>query len=221
MNIQYPVFARCVAVLLGLVLGGCLNMGSKEESDGGSSPTPPSNSAPTISGNPSGSVTIGNMYSFTPNASDPDGDPLTFSVANLPNWASFNANNGNVSGQPTLGDIGSYSSIRITVSDGQASTSMSGFTITVIQSGNSSVTLSWSAPTQNEDGSTLTDLAGYTIYYGGSSGNYSNEIRINNPSVTTYVVENLSPNTYYFVATAFDAGGTESRYSGEFVATVN
>jgi hypothetical protein len=39
--------------------------------------------------------------------------------------------------------------------------------------------------------------------------------------MTTYVVENLSPDTYYFAATAFNESGVESRYSGEAVKTLN
>ena len=82
------------------------------------------------------------------------------------------------------------------------------------------MTLDWTPPTQNEDGSTLTDLAGYFIYYGESSGSYPNRIRIDNPSISTYVVENLLPRTYYIVATSFNSTGIESRYSGEAVKTV-
>ena len=36
---------------------------------------------------------------------------------------------------------------------------------------------------------------------------------IDNPSIDTYVIEDLLPGTYYAVATAFNAAGIESRYS--------
>jgi hypothetical protein len=126
-----------------------------------------------------------------------------------------------VSGVPTLGDVGSYSNIRITVSDGQASASTSNFTVEVTQVSTASTTLSWAAPTENEDGTALTDLAGYKIYYGTSSRNYTTEILIDNPSITTYLVENLSPGTYYFAATALNIADEESRYSGELIRTLN
>ena len=71
----------------------------------------------------------------------------------MPDWASFYSATGELSGQPTLGNIGSYSNISISVSDGTASASLSGFTISVNQMSNLSATLSWTAPTQNEDGS--------------------------------------------------------------------
>ncbi len=77
------------------------------------------------------------------------------------------------------------------------------------------VTLSWTAPTLNTDGSPLSDLAGYNIYYGTEPGNYSVTIHVDNPGLTTYVVEYLTPNDYYFVVTAINSNGIESRYSGE------
>jgi hypothetical protein len=75
--------------------------------------------------------------------------------------------------------------------------------------------LSWTAPTQYTDGSPLTDLAGYKIYYGTEPGNYSVTIQLDNPGLTTYVVEYLTPNTYYFAVTAINSTGIESQYSGE------
>ncbi|MDH3482093.1 MAG: fibronectin type III domain-containing protein, partial [Gammaproteobacteria bacterium] len=76
-----------------------------------------------------------------------------------------------------------------------------------------SVTLSWNAPTQNEDGTALTNLAGYKIYWGTTSGSYPNSVTINDKDATSYVVNNLSSGTYEFVATSFNTSGVESRYS--------
>jgi len=76
-----------------------------------------------------------------------------------------------------------------------------------------SVKLSWTQPTQNADGTTLTDLAGYKIYWGTTSGSYPNSVTINDKNVTNYVVDNLSPGTYEFVAKSFNASGIESNYS--------
>lgn len=215
------------AVLALLALAGCLD---KESSRGGlgvsggpGGPIPPSvdNRAPTISGNPHAAVTVGDTYSFTPSASDPDGDTLTFSIENRPVWASFDSGTGRLIGTPTLGDIGSYANIRISVSDGQATASIPDFAVDVTQLATESVTLTWTAPTDNEDGTALNDLAGYKIYWGRSSGNYSHMIQVDNPGITTYVVENLSPDTYFFAAAAFNSAGSESRVSGEAVATVD
>ncbi len=209
-------------LLASFTFSGCLSKGGEADfvgetpNTGGSSNRPPS-----ISGNPSAAVRVGDSYSFTPNASDPDGDTLTFSIGNKPSWASFDTSSGRLSGTPTLANVGITSNIRISVSDGQASSSLTSFSVEVTQVALGSASLSWTAPTQNEDGSTLTDLSGYKIYYGTSSRNYSNEIRIDNASVTTYLVENLTPDTYFFAATAFNTAGVESRFSGETIKTVN
>ncbi|HSG98064.1 MAG TPA: fibronectin type III domain-containing protein [Woeseiaceae bacterium] len=84
-----------------------------------------------------------------------------------------------------------------------------------------SVTLSWQPPTENSDGSPLLDLAGYNIYFGTSSNSYDNQIQVDNPGLSTYVVENLIPDTYYFSATAFNSSGNESAFSEEVIKVVN
>ncbi len=204
-----------------VTLGGCL---TDEKPDSGfvrNSTDPSANSAPTISGNPAGTVRIGDTYSFTPTASDPDGDPLTFSVQNKPVWATFDATTGSLSGSPTLADVGTYDSITISVSDGSITSSLAPYSVTVTQVALGSATLSWTSPTQNSDGSPLIDLAGYKIYYGTATGNYQNNVQIDNPGLTTYVVENLTPTTYYFVSTAFNSSGVESAFSNEAIKVVN
>jgi hypothetical protein len=90
----------------------------------------PSNRAPVISGTPVTSVAEDSAYVFQPTASDADGDSLTFSISNLPSWASFNST-GLLSGTPKNGDAGPYKNILITVSDGAASASIGPFDITV------------------------------------------------------------------------------------------
>ena len=76
------------------------------------------NDAPTISGTPTTSVAQDEVYSFTPSAADSDSETLTFSVANAPSWSSFDAASGTLSGTPIRDDVGSYSNIVISVSDG-------------------------------------------------------------------------------------------------------
>ena len=97
------------------------------------------------------------------------------------------------------------------------------FTIVVCLNASSAfagtVTLSWDAPTTNADGTPLTDLAGYKVYYGTSSHNYSQNIDVSN--VTTYTVNNLTDGlTYYFAVTAYDTGSNESAYSNEASKTI-
>ena len=83
-----------------------------------------------------------------------------------------------------------------------------------------SATLNWTPPTQNEDGSQLTNLAAYRILWSRDGGSFSNSVRINNPSVTRYVVENLAPGTYEFTATAINSAGVESRSSNSITRVV-
>lgn len=83
------------------------------------------------------------------------------------------------------------------------------------------VTLNWTPPTENTDGSALTNLSGYDIHYGTSSGDYTQTINVSNPGLATYVVDNLTPGTYYFSVTAVNAQGTESQLSSEVNSTVN
>ncbi len=75
------------------------------------------------------------------------------------------------------------------------------------------VTLTWDAPTTNADGTPLTDLAGYKVYYGTSSRDYTKTIDVGN--TTTYQITGLSGGTYYFAVTAYDTSGNESDYSEE------
>ena len=195
------------------LLSGCL---TKEEGAGfldgqqiGSSGGAP----PQISGVPTNSVIAGQNYSFIPTASDPDGDTLTFSVSGLPSWASFNTASGEISGTPQPGSIGTFVDIVIGVSDGQLSASLAPFSVSVEAIGTGSAVLDWTPPTENNDGSTLVDLAGYIVYWGTQSGSYSNSATIDNASVSTYVVENLSPGSYEFVVTAINTSGAESMFS--------
>ena len=211
-----------IAAALLMSLTACLSESSSETTPADASQgEADTNSAPIISGAPANAVMTGDSYSFAPAASDPDGDALTFSIQNKPSWASFDSATGRLSGQPLLGDIGTYTAISISVSDGKATTALPAFSVEVAQTALGAMTLSWTPPTQNEDGSTLTDLAGYFIYYGQSPGSYPNRIRIDNPSISTYVVENLLPDTYYVVATSFNIAGVESRYSGQAVKTID
>jgi hypothetical protein len=211
-----------ILLIAGLLLSGCLSDdGSSLVRSNDKTTDQSGNNAPTISGNPPPAILVSEMYDFQPVANDPDGDSLTFSITNKPNWAIFDANTGRLSGQPTLGNVGTFSNITVAVSDGQASSSLRAFAVTVSQVALGNVTLSWIAPAQNTDGSPLTNLAGYRIFYGTRSRQYDHEIRLDDPGITTYVVENLVPGTYYFAAKSFNSNGVESDFSGEAVRTVN
>jgi hypothetical protein len=91
------------------------------------------NSPPIISGSPLTSVPGHTAYSFTPNASDADNDPLTFNIVNKPDWALFDTASGQLSGTPTNSDAGTTSGIQISVSDGRSTISLSAFNLTVTE----------------------------------------------------------------------------------------
>ena len=82
------------------------------------------------------------------------------------------------------------------------------------------VTLNWTAPTQRIDNTPLTNLAAYRILFGPTPGVHGNEIFIDHPGLTTYVVDNLSSGRWYFVLTAIDADGWESSPSNEVSKTI-
>src|SRR5256714_14819667 len=88
---------------------------------------PPPDHAPVIGGTPSTNVVAGASYSFTPTASDPDGDTLTFSIANRPSWATFSNRTGQLSGTATKSNIGAFSGIGMSVREGKMADLVGGF----------------------------------------------------------------------------------------------
>ena len=91
----------------------------------------------------------------------------------------------------------------------------------ILQLADGSVALNWTAPSTNTDGTALTDLAGYRIYYGVAAGDYPNVVDVQGAGNTSVVIENLVPDTYYFVGTAVAVDGRESDYSSVLERTVN
>lgn len=208
------------AVCASAALTGCKSGGGESASvaPATSVPTPSSptasNSAPTIGGTAATSVRESTAYTFAPTASDANGDALTFQIQNKPAWATFNTVTGQLSGTPTA--VASFQNIIISVTDGKASASLPAFAIQVTAASSTqagSATVSWSAPTENTDGSAVTNLAGFVIAYGTSAGSLSQSITVSNPSVSTYVIDSLPAGTYYFAVKAYTTVGTESSLS--------
>jgi hypothetical protein len=83
------------------------------------------------------------------------------------------------------------------------------------------LTVTWSAPTKNTDGTPLKNLTGYTLLYGTASKTYATAISIDEPSSTRYVVSGLRPGTYYFAISAVNADGRHSVLSAEARGTVH
>lgn len=175
------------------------------------------NSPPSLSGTPDGVVLENSFYEFVPSAADPNGDTLTFAINNRPGWAEFDPTTGALYGTPGAADVGRYSAIQIAVSDGLSTAELSAFDIDVVSTTLASVTLQWQPPTENTDGTPLTDLAGYRIYYGVDPADLSDLIKLPNPGLTTYVVEELTPNTWYFAMTSVNERGQESDLSNQLI----
>jgi hypothetical protein len=81
--------------------------------------------------------------------------------------------------------------------------------------------VSWSAPTTNTDGSALTDLAGYRLYYGTSATALNQTVNISSVSTTSYVVPSLASGTWYFAVTSVTNTGAESARSGVVSKTIS
>ena len=171
---------------------------------------------PTISGTPPTSAVAGTPYTFQPTAGGPAGMPLSFSVQNKPTWTNFSIATGQLTGTPTSTQTGSYSNIVLSVSDGQASSALPAFAITVSASTppTGSATVTVTPPIQNTDGSALTDLAGVTIYYGTSASNLSQSVKITGSGPTSYTINNLTAGTWYFGGMAYTNTGVQSAMSG-------
>ena len=175
---------------------------------------PPNTSdRPGISGTPATKVIAGSAYAFQPTARDAYAQPMSFSVKNKPAWASFSIATGRLYGTPTQAQAGTYGNIAISVTNGEAASSLPAFSITVAGGASSgSATLAWVPPTKNTNGSALTDYAGIRIYYGTSAANLSKMVQVPSPG-SQYTIANLAAGTWYFAASAYTTLGTQSALS--------
>ena len=83
------------------------------------------------------------------------------------------------------------------------------------------VTLTWTPPTQNTNGTPYTDPNGYKIHYGQTDGGpYTIIEDIDNDLVTTFVISPLTPGDWFFVATAYNQLDIESDFSGQVMKTM-
>src|SRR5579871_2784641 len=175
----------CILVIAGAA--GC-------NGNSGSAASSSARSAISISGTPETEVAPGQAYSFTPIVT-PASD-VTFSVQNKPSWADFSISTGQLTGIPTSANVGTYSNVVISVTDGAATATLPSFSIIVSTGG--TATLTWQAPTATISGSPLTDLAGYVINYGQTANTLTQSVDIASASTTKYVINNLSHGAWYF-----------------------
>jgi hypothetical protein len=169
-----------------------------------------------ISGSPSSTAVVGEFYSFAPSVVAPSGAALTYAIANRPIWSQFSAATGSLSGVPSASNVGTDAGISISVSDGAMSATLPQFNIAIAPAaapaaGNA--TLSWSKPTQNTDGSQLTNLAGYVVRYGTSAAALNSQISIGSANSTDVEISNLAAGNWYFEVAAINTANVESQFS--------
>lgn len=192
-------------------------------------------------GSPPTSVDVDRYYGFQTWATDTDGRGVSYSIKNKPSWATFDTTYGHLYGTPPTSAAGTYANIVISASDGVSQASLAPFTIVVEGAGGStsgggstgggtttpppssggsgSATLSWQPPTTNTNGSTIKNLAGYSIYYGTSTNNYTS-VKVANPGLTSYTVSDLPAGAYSFAVVAYNSAGEASQYSSVVTKTI-
>ncbi len=114
-----------------------------------------------------------------------------------------------VSGSQTVGPLTQNTTFTLGCTDGSA-TAIQMLTVSV----SGLLALNWQAPTENVDGTPLTDLASYRIYYGEGSRNYSETVNVADPAAVTHSFTLIS-GSYYVAMTAIDIDGNESAFSNE------
>jgi Putative Ig domain len=212
---------KVFAVLVVLLIAGCgggdsgsdVTTGSATSTGSATADSGTSRPTITIQGRPGTTVAAGQNYSFQPAASGGNAGGATFSAANLPAWLALDAATGRLTGTPSAADVGTYTGVSITVADGSSTATLGPFAITVSAMGSGTASLSWMPPSANSDGSALLDLSGFVVLYGSSPADLTQTISIDNPSVTTYVVENLTSGTWYFAVQAANSRGARSELS--------
>jgi hypothetical protein len=212
------------------MLGGCSGMqgsssSSTDTATGSNSvsgvittaqPSGPASGAGTVfalQGSPPPRATVGARYAFQPTVS-PSGVGVKFAISGQPAWITIDTSTGALGGTPIAADEGTTGHIVVTASIGSSSTSLTPFTIQVNPPTSTvSAALSWAAPTENADGSPVTDLAGYRIYYGTNADDLTSKVDVPGAHSTTYVLKGLNSARYYFAVVAFNSLGLDSGYS--------
>lgn len=213
-------YALCALALA--AVAGCGGGGGASAQSATSSPPPPA-AAPTIAGTPAAQVTAGQAYSFMPAVTDPSGGALSFSIQNMPSWATFSMATGTLSGTPTSSNVGTFANIVISVSDGKTSAALAPFSIVVAAAApvSGSANLMWVPPTTNTDGTPISNLAGFTIDYGNSLGAMTQTIDVPSAAATGHTVQGLTAGTWYFTVTAYTTVGTRSAPSDVASKTIS
>jgi hypothetical protein len=87
--------------------------------------------------------------------------------------------------------------------------------------GTGTAELAWEIPTENTNGTPLTDLAGYTIVYGPSPSDMDHWVQLADIGTTSYVVKGLGQGTWYFAVLSFTLSGANSPLSNIASKTIS
>jgi hypothetical protein len=93
--------------------------------------------------------------------------------------------------------------------------------------GQTQVTVDWTPPTQNTDGSSYTNPGGYTIRYGRSADATPNVVvldqtaEVASPTATSFVVKPLTPGKWNFTVAAKNSTGVASAPSNPVTSTLS
>lgn len=80
--------------------------------------------------------------------------------------------------------------------------------------------VAWSPPNSNTDGTLLTDLTGFNIYFGKDPSNLDNVVALDCSWCLWTKVMNLGPGTWYFGVRSYNRSGTESPLSQVMSKTI-
>jgi hypothetical protein len=206
------VVRACALVVLA-ALAACGGGGSGESTTtiSGAPPTSSSTTAGTVAiGGPRTDAAVANQfYQYVPEVGDTSGAEVVFAIENKPSWATFDTAAGTLSGTPTGADVGSRGSVRISAIAGGSRTTVE-FQLQVVASAEGVASVSLGAPVTRTDGTALQNLAGYRIYYGKTATRLDQFVDVKDRAATSAVVSRLTPGTWFFAATAYDANGFES-----------
>lgn len=144
-------FFRNLAASVAFISASYIPFGLTGCGGGGDSPSGPVSESPVFI--PAGKESVlgdeNSLISYTPTVTDPQGDPVTFSISNKPIWATFNTSTGEVSGTPSYTDSGTYNSV-ITAMDSKFNTSVKDLEIIVNNVNRAPVISSTGTTTVNE-----------------------------------------------------------------------
>jgi hypothetical protein len=210
MDIPFTNHIKIMAVLLvSLSLGACVGETTSSTDTPSSIVISEAAPAATDTTTSTGSTTGTDTTTSTGSTTGTDTTTSTGSTTGTDTTTST----GSTTGTDTTTSTGSTTGTDTTTSTG-STTGTDTTTSTGTSTSTGTATLNWLPPTENTDGSVLTDLSGYKIYYGTSPDTLTNIVSNIGIGVTTYVIDNLQTNTtYYFSMTSVNQNEVESTLS--------